>query len=199
MSMPILIADDDPASLRLLEQLLRRWDYAPLTAADGEAAWEILLQHKPQVAILDWQMPGLDGPTLCRRVRDQADLASSYLLLLTARNRPEDLVAGLRAGADDYLVKPFDPPELRARLGVGERVVVLQNRLADRVRELEDALAHVRQLQGLIPICAYCKKIRNEEEHWERIERYLSARSDARFTHGICPECRDKVESRALR
>ena len=102
-------------------------------------------------------------------------------------------MAGLKAGADDYVIKPFDSEELRARVAVGERVINLQNALNSRISELQHALAQVHTLQGLIPICAYCKRVRNEREYWERVESYISARSDARFSHGVCPECAKRL------
>ena len=114
-----------------------------------------------------------------------------YLILLTSRDSRADVVAGLNAGADDYLVKPFDPDELRARLQVGVRVLRLQERLADRVAELETAVSTVKRLQGLIPICSYCKRIRSEGNDWEQLESYISEHSDAQFSHGICPPCLD--------
>src|SRR5439155_4831059 len=99
------------------------------------------------------------------------------------------IVTGLQAGADDYITKPFDRGELQARLQVGRRIVELQKGLADRVRELEAALSRVRQLQGLLPICAWCKKIRDDQNYWHQVETYIGSHSDARFSHGICPDC----------
>jgi sigma-B regulation protein RsbU (phosphoserine phosphatase) len=95
----------------------------------------------------------------------------------------------LEAGADDYLTKPFDPQELRARIKVGERILGLQTSLAERVTELEDALSRVKQLQGLLPICSYCKKIRDDQNYWEQVESYISKHTEAQFSHGICPDC----------
>ena len=109
--------------------------------------------------------------------------------MLTANTRQADVVTGLEAGADDYMRKPFDHDELRARLIVAARVVDLRQRLADRVRELETAMTRVKQLHGLLPICSYCKKIRDDRNYWQRVEEYVSAHSDAQFSHGICPEC----------
>lgn len=101
----------------------------------------------------------------------------------------QDVVAGLQAGANDYVTKPFNAPELRARLQVGRRVLDLQMELTERVKDLEEALARVKQLEGYLPICAYCKKIRNDEDYWQQIESYISAHSKALFTHTICPDC----------
>jgi response regulator RpfG family c-di-GMP phosphodiesterase len=114
------------------------------------------------------------------------------VILLTAKERGKDIVAGLQAGADDYVTKPFDHEELLARVQVGKRVVNLQLSLAERVSELEDALVQVRQLDGLLPICSYCKKIRNDHNYWEQVESYITDHSDAQFSHSICPGCYDE-------
>jgi response regulator RpfG family c-di-GMP phosphodiesterase len=115
-----------------------------------------------------------------------------YLIFVTAKARTQDIVTGLGAGADDYIVKPFEREELRARVQVGFRMLELQAALADRVRELEEALTRVKQLQGLLPICSYCKKVRDDRNYWQQVETYIEGHSDAQFTHGICPECREK-------
>lgn len=117
----------------------------------------------PPLAIVDWVMPKMDGPELCRRIRQRQGTSFMYVILLTAKGMREDIVVGLDAGADDYLVKPFDPEELRARVGVGHRIVELQQSLADRIHELEESLSQVTSLRGLLPIYAYCKKIRDDK------------------------------------
>ena len=131
----------------------------------------------------------MDGPDVCRRVRQELPLANMYLLLVTARESRGDVVAGLDAGADDYIIKPFDPEELRARVAVGLRVLGLQQKLAERVAELQDALTNVKQLHGLLPICSYCKRIRGDDQYWQQVEGYIAEHSDAQFSHGICPAC----------
>lgn len=134
-------------------------------------------------------MPGIDGVEVCRRFRERFPHTPAYLILLTALDRKEHVVEGLEAGANDYISKPFDRDELRARLRVGERVLELQQALARRVEELQDALRHVRTLQGILPICTHCHRIRTDKESWERIETYISEHTDALFSHGFCPEC----------
>ena len=98
-------------------------------------------------------------------------------------------MSGLESGAYDYVVKPFDPTELRARVQVGVRIIALQRSLADRILQLEGALKNVKYLQGLLPMCCYCKKIRNDQNYWQRVESYITEHSEAVFSHGICPEC----------
>jgi sigma-B regulation protein RsbU (phosphoserine phosphatase) len=187
--MRALIADDDHIGTAILSRALARWQFDVSLAHDGEAAWDLIQTRAPQLAIVDWMMPALDGPGLCRRIRQDATTAHMYVILLTSRDSRADLVAGLESGADDYLIKPFDPEELRARLQVGVRVLALQERLADRVAELETAVSTVKRLQGLIPICSYCKRIRSDRNDWEQLETYISEHSDAQFSHGICPPC----------
>jgi response regulator RpfG family c-di-GMP phosphodiesterase len=118
-----------------------------------------------------------------------------HLILLTSRDARADVVAGLDAGADDYLTKPYDPEELRARVHVGLRVAALQQRLAERVAELQDALSHVKQLSGLLPICSYCKRIRSDNDYWEQLESYIAEHTDAQFSHGICPHCYESIQA----
>jgi sigma-B regulation protein RsbU (phosphoserine phosphatase) len=188
--MKILIAEDDPISRCLLEASLAKWKYEVVVAVNGAEAWQALQVDKPpQLAILDWMMPELDGPTVCRKLRELKPRDATYVILLTARTEKADIVAGLEAGADDYLTKPFNRDELKARLGVGLRLVSLQRDLAERVRQLEQALAQVKQLSGLLPICAWCKKVRNDQNFWLQVEDYLSSHGDMRFTHAVCPEC----------
>lgn len=188
----ILLADDDKLTLNVLNDTLTRAGYNVITATDGEVAWKKLQEADAQVAILDWIMPGMEGIEICRRANGDPQMANRYFILLTGRSSTEDLVAGLQAGASDYLRKPFDEPELLARVEVGVRFVELQRKLAERVQELERALTQVRRLEGLLPICSYCKRIRNEQDYWERVDAYISQHANVRFSHNICPECYTK-------
>jgi CheY-like chemotaxis protein len=192
--MRILIAEDEPVSRRLLQKSLEGWGYETELCSDGLQAWDAL-QHAdaPTIAVLDWMMPGMDGPDICRGIRESGQARQPYLILLTGRTRMQDIVTGLKAGADDYLTKPVDRDELEARLGVATRIVQLQQRLALRVSELEQALSRVRQLQGLLPICAYCKRIRDDQNYWNQVETYIAEHLDIRFSHGICPSCLEAV------
>ena len=188
--MRALVADDDRVTAEILSRTLKRWEFDVTVVGNGAAAWDHLrAAAAPTLAILDWMMPELDGPEVCRRVRRELPLANKYLMLLTARESRGDLVAGLDAGADDYITKPFDAEELRARVQVGVRVLTLQKSLAERVEELQAALSNVKQLRGLLPICSYCKRIRGDDQYWQQLEGYIAEHSDAQFSHGICPTC----------
>jgi sigma-B regulation protein RsbU (phosphoserine phosphatase) len=188
----VLLADDDKLTLNMLNDTLTRAGYDVITAADGEQAWNKLQQSNAQVVILDWLMPGMEGVEIVRRASDDPRFANRYFILLTGKSSTEDLVAGLKAGARDYLRKPFEEAELLARVEVGVRVIELQQKLADRVAELERALTQVKRLEGLLPICSYCKRIRNEQDYWERVDAYISQHANVRFSHNICPECYEK-------
>jgi sigma-B regulation protein RsbU (phosphoserine phosphatase) len=191
--MRILVAEDDAVTRRILEVTLRGLGWDVVTASDGNAAWKVFEtlrgEDAPDLAVMDWMMPGLEGIEICRRLRATPGFEFVYVILLTSRGDKEDLAAGLAAGANDYITKPFDPIELEARVRVGERMVKLQTSLAARVTELEEALAHVSKLQGLLPICSYCKKVRNETNYWEQVDSYLASHAGVKLTHGICPDC----------
>jgi DNA-binding response OmpR family regulator len=142
----ILVAEDDPVSRELISARLTKWGYEVLVTGTGmDAMMELRKKDAPSLAILDWMMPGMDGVEICRRVRE-ADRVL-YIILLTARSSKENVIQGLEAGADDYLIKPFDKDELHARILVGLRVMALQTALAERVAELEAASALIGKLK----------------------------------------------------
>jgi response regulator RpfG family c-di-GMP phosphodiesterase len=144
-------------------------------------------------------MPGLDGAELCRRIRALKTDIVPYLILLTAKSEKGDVVAGLEAGADDYITKPFSRQELHARIEVGLRISELQKNLAARIGELEDALSRIKQLQGLLPICSYCKKIRSDNDYWEQVDTYITKHSEVAFSHSICPTCYESIVEAQLK
>ena len=192
--MKILIAEDDLVSRTVLVRMLRNWGHEVVTTVDGREAYEILeREDAPKLALLDWMMPEMDGSDVCRHVRALDRAEPTYLILLTAKDQIKDIVEGLESGANDYLIKPYDWRELKARLSVGERMVALQHDLAERVRELQFAMAKIHELQELIPICSYCKKVRDDSNYWQQVESYMSTRTGVQFSHGICPECYPKV------
>ena len=199
MSAEILIAEDEPVSRLWLEATLQRSGFECISVENGAEAWRVLqTESPPNLMILDWMMPELDGVEVIRRLRSSPTCFGAYVILLTGRSSRSDVVSGLEAGADDYITKPFDPAELLARVQVGVRGVNLREALASRVRELEQALSRVRRLQGLLPICSYCKKIRDDRNYWRQVESYISEHSEAAFSHGICPDCYQRVVAAQL-
>lgn len=188
--MRILIADDDDTSRTMLAGVLGKYGYEVESVPDGHEAWRRLKEKDaPKLVILDWMMPGMDGLEVLRRIREREDGESFYILLLTSRDEKKDIVEGLDAGANDYLPKPFNPGELRARVEVGRRMISMQETLARKIEELRKAIEKIRTLRGIIPICAGCKKIRNDQGYWQQVEVYVKNHSDAEFSHGLCPEC----------
>jgi phosphoserine phosphatase RsbU/P len=201
MAMRILIAEDDSTSRAMLAAVLAKSGYDVCEAADGDEALESL-QHDnaPRLAVLDWLMPGMDGIDVIRRIREIQTTNPPYLIMLTSMGSKADIIAGLEAGANDYLSKPFDPGELRARIEVGRRLVETQSALiesrlmlAEKVRELSQALEQIKTLRGIVPICANCKKIRDDAGYWQQVEVYVHTHTEAEFSHGICPECMRKL------
>lgn len=191
--MKILIADDSSTIRTYLSNLLWRWGHEVVAAKDGAEAWQLLQSEAPQLVILDWMMPEPDGVEICHRLRTMPHFKNLYVLMLTSLSDTEDVVAGLNAGANDYLLKPFKEAELQARVNVGIRMVELQAQLARRISELETALKENNQLRGLLPICSYCKSVRNDQNYWSSVEHYLGEHSDVKFSHGICPKCMETI------
>lgn len=192
-SLRVLVADDEPVSRTVVGAMLKKAGYEVTFAPDGELAWaQLSAPNPPSIALLDWEMPGLAGPEVVERIRARGDQAPTYVIVLTSRDSSADIVTGLKAGANDYVTKPANEDELIARVNVGARVVELQAALAERVRSLEEALANVKALQTLLPMCAYCKAIRNDQNYWEKVETYFHDHSGVSFSHSYCPTCYER-------
>ncbi len=188
--MRILVADDDLTSRTMLAAVLTKNGHQVQLVTGGYEALAILLgTNAPRLAILDWMMPDMDGIEVVNRVRARQVLRPSYLIMLTSRSEKRDIIAGLESGASDYLAKPFDPGELQARVEVGRRMILLEDHLSDSVQELSKALEQVKTLRGIVPICASCKKIRDDAGYWQQVEVYVREHTEAQFSHGICPDC----------
>ena len=191
--MKLLIAEDDVTSQVMLKAMVTKAGYEPIVTGDGLSAYELLTKPgAPKLAVLDWMMPGMDGVEVCRKVRELKSDDPAYLILLTSRNDKKDIVNGLKAGDNDYIVKLYDVEELHVRISVGRKVVELQSLLAGRIAELRDALAQIKTLHGILPICMYCKKIRDDKQYWQQVEQYVTNHSEAEFSHSICPDCYKK-------
>ncbi len=179
--MRILVVEDEPVSRLMIESILRKLGHDPVPASDGDQGWgRYKLEHFP-IVVTDWRMPGTDGLELCRRIRADQRPRYTYVVMLTSVGGKEGFLEGLRAGADDFMVKPIDEDQLAARLAVAERILRLQT--------------EVRTLEGLLPICSYCKRVREGQDYWKQVEAYVQDRTEARFSHSICPDCyRTQVE-----
>lgn len=177
--MKILIVEDDPVAARLSEATLLQLGHETVVAADGEEAWSRLQGSGLRVVVSDWQMPRLDGLGLCRRIRAcPGDYI--YFILLTGRSATlENQQLAVEAGVDDFLAKPVNASELWVRLRVAERILKITTQ--------------VRQLESFLPICGYCKKIRDDKNYWQQIEQYVGQRTGTSFSHGVCPDCYDRM------
>jgi phosphoserine phosphatase RsbU/P len=176
--MRILIADDDVVSQLILSEQLQSLGHTVTIASDGREAWELYQSTNPQIVITDWIMPDVDGLELSRMIRAENRETYTYLIFLTILHGKGSYLEAMDAGADDFITKPFDIEQLSARLHVAERILGLQR--------------EIKQLQGLLPICSYCKRIREEDMTWLPIEKYITQRTDALFSHGVCPDCYEK-------
>jgi len=178
----ILIAEDDTVSRERLKFTLARYGHETEAYANGAEAWEALQASQARVIISDWMMPGMDGLELCRAVRERRGHDYVYFILITAlRTENIDYDNAVAAGVDDFLIKPIDPDAIWRRLYVAERIL--------------NFTVQIRQLKDLIPICMYCKKIRNDRDYWQNIENYIHEATGSDFSHGICPDCYDRCLS----
>lgn len=178
--MKILAAEDDPVARAVLRRALHRLGHDVVEAGDGEAAWDLLAQEPVRVIVSDWLMPKIDGLDLCRRVRERIEGEYVYFILLTSSDATEENQrAAADAGVDDFLTKPLDVTELWNRLRVAERILRYTTQ--------------VRQLEQLMPICTYCKKIRDDQNYWQQIEGYINERTGSEFSHSICPDCYARI------
>jgi sigma-B regulation protein RsbU (phosphoserine phosphatase) len=177
--MNILIADDDPTSRIVLSATLKKLGHQVTVTRNGAEAWTVFENGNVPLLISDMVMPDVHGLELCRRIRAANRPNYTYIILLTSVGGQSGYLVGMRAGADDFINKPFDEEQLATRLVVAERILNLQSQ--------------VTQLSGLLPICCVCKKVRDDQNYWQQVESYISKRTDARFSHGYCPDCFKKV------
>ena len=170
------IVEDDKTTRKLLENVTSLLGYETVSYEDGQDAWDAFRLTQPKVVISDWKLPGKDGLELCRMLRQQMSDSYTYFILVSAQKRSRsNLQQAIEAGVDDFLKKPISSEEIWNRLRVAERIL--------------NFTAQVRKLESLIPICCYCKKVRNDGDLWEQIEQYVNERTGADFTHSICPNC----------
>lgn len=192
--MKVLIAEDDKITRLMLERMLILSGYETVVTSNGAEAWRALQQEDaPQIALLDWMMPEINGLEVCRKIREHPQTRDIYTIILTIKDEQRDIIEGLEQGADDYITKPFDQEELVARIRAGVRIVKMQRSLADKIEELERALSLVKRLEGIIPICSYCKRVRNDKEYWQSVDSYISEKSQVLFSHSVCLDCYSSI------
>ncbi len=178
--MRIIFVDDDPVMRALTRRILQRLGHEPEVFPDAEQAWSAILQRPPRVVISDWIMPQLDGLGLCERIRSRKNVPYTYFILVSAGiEDPGNFDEIFQRGVDDLLTKPLVPQQVWARLHVAERMLNINQQLG--------------AMGKLIPICSYCKKIRNDEDYWDQVETYIQQQTGGTFSHGICPECFERV------
>lgn len=185
----ILIVDDNAANIDVMLTFLELDGYDFSVATSGEMALKIARHSIPDLILMDVMMPGMDGLETCKELKADPVTAEIPVIFVTAKKEVEDIVSGFRAGGVDYISKPFRQEEVQSRVGTHLRLrklILAQERL---IRQLNDALAEVGTLRGLLPICSYCKKIKDEDGQWQRMEKYIRTRTEADFSHGICDEC----------
>jgi phosphoserine phosphatase RsbU/P len=175
----VLVVEDDPVSQLIFQRNITQLGHTVSQASNGAEAWSIFEREPFRIVVSDWMMPQMDGLELCRRIRERVDGNYTYFIMLTARLGDENYRDAMAAGVDDFLAKPLDREELEIRLRVAERILGFATQ--------------VRQLKTLLPICMYCKKIRNDNDYWEKIEEYIHEQTGSDFSHGICPECYETV------
>ena len=195
----ILIVDDQPVIIRTLSQLLNH-DYHILAVKEGVKALEIARSEKqPDLILLDISMPDINGYEVCEKLKADELTAKIPIIFVTAKDEADEEERGFLAGASDYIVKPFHPAVVQARIKVNiERKLALE-KLKYKIIELKKALNEIKKLQGIIPICSNCKKIRDDEGYWQQVEDYFHEHNDTEFTHGICPDCMKKLYSDLLK
>lgn len=174
----ILIAEDEITSRLVLTSSLEEMGYQTVSYANGAEAWAAFDKNPARIIVSDWMMPEMDGLELCRKVRAREDTEYAYFILLTSFSGKENHQRAIDAGIDDFLPKPLDPEAIWMRLRVAERIIEYTTR--------------IKQLGSLLPICIYCHKIRNDDDYWQQLEKYLSIHTGVDFTHGLCPECYQK-------
>jgi DNA-binding response OmpR family regulator len=199
----ILVTDDAPDVLLLTTMVLEEEGYEVFKATSGGECLEIAHAQRPDIVLLDVMLPDMTGTEVCKHIKEDEDLEGTFVILVSGVRVSSDYQAdGLNVGADGYIIKPITNRELIARVQAVARIKRAEDALRQKKREqqqliveLQEALAEIRTLKGFIPICASCKKIRDDEGYWNQLEAYISKHTDAIFTHSICPQCAEKYKA----
>jgi response regulator RpfG family c-di-GMP phosphodiesterase len=190
----ILIVDDDQSSIEILSEALGD-DYEIVFALNGSQALSTAFDERVDLILLDLVLPDMSGYSVCRSLKANPAVKDVPVIFITAMGDAEQEAAGLELGAVDYISKPIQPVIVRLRVRNHLELKIQRDALEQKNRELQEAITKIDLLSGLIPICAECKKIRNDSGYWEQIEQYLKAHSGVIFSHGLCPTCAEKARS----
>lgn len=185
----ILLIDDEENNLSVTTEVLKQQGYRCLIARDGYAGIERATLAQPDLILLDVRMPGIDGFETCRRLKTNEAIRDIPVLFMTSMADLPHKVTGFEVGGVDYLTKPIELPELLGRVNAHITIRRQQKLIEARNRELQEALDQVKVLSGLLPICSHCKKVRDDDGYWQQVEIYIQQHSEAKFSHGICPDC----------
>jgi phosphoserine phosphatase RsbU/P len=178
--MKVLAVEDDNVARSILRRSLERLGHEVTEARDGEEAWALWEKEKPRVVVSDWRMPKMDGLMLCKRLRAEQGRDYVYFILLTASSATvQNRRDAAEAGVDDFLTKPIDVAALWMRLRVAERILTYT--------------FQVYRLEEMMPMCSYCKKIRDDQNYWQQIESYINERTGTEISHSVCPDCYQRV------
>jgi len=181
----ILLIDDQPNNLKVLLSVLMENNFEVHIAENGKQAFRVLDHYYPDLILLDVMMPDIDGFEVCRRIKANKETAVIPVIFMTALDSIEDKILAFEAGGIDYIAKPFQQEEVLARVNI--HLTMRKQQLA-----LEQALAEVKKLSGILPICSFCKQIRTDDGYWQQVEQYVTEHSEAKFSHGLCPDCAKK-------
>ncbi len=178
--MKVLAVEDDPLARAVLRGALQHLGHDVVVASDGEEAWEVWLRDRQRLIVSDWSMPRLDGLALCSRLRARHSRDYIYFILLTGADETEEnRRSAADAGVDDFLTKPIDHSRLWERVRVAERILRYTTQL--------------RRLESLLPMCSYCKKVRDDSNYWQQIETYINERTGSEISHSVCPDCYQRI------
>jgi response regulator RpfG family c-di-GMP phosphodiesterase len=199
----VLLVADNPEILLMSANILKRAGYEVLEATKGKECLEAVQTHHPDIVVLDTTLPDMTGTGVCRQIKNDESLEDIFVILASEVKVSSELQAeGLDSGADAYIILPISNKEFLARVHAGERIKRAEDALREKEREqeelvsqLREALAEIKTLKGFIPICASCKKIRDDEGYWDQLEAYISKHTNAKLTHGLCPECVEKYRA----
>ena len=185
----ILIVDDEPINVMIAERILQKNGYETISVNHGNDALEILQTKPVDLILLDIMMPDINGFEVCGKLMQNEKTKDIPVIFLTAVTDKESIIKGFEVGGKDYLTKPFNTTELVARVKTHVDLKLARDSQEKLIKELKSALDEIDTLSGLLPICSHCKKIRDDSGYWQGVEQYIAARSDAQFSHGICPDC----------